>query len=124
MTTLDDLNGLVTKAILDAERLPTGSVEAVEAYHRVSLHEEAIARLTAPASADGMAARLGAVTAALRAGEALRALALASVYVADPLPLRAEEDLRRLIAMADGALIAGAADPLVKPVTFELASAA
>jgi len=75
-----DLNLQVTEAILAAETLPPGSPEAKVAFCRVSEIEEAIARQKAATSLEGFVARLGAVTAALSAGEPKRALELATRY--------------------------------------------
>jgi len=70
---LDEFNHRVTNAIVRAESLPAGSRDAWEAFHNVSVLEESIATLVPLADLEGEIARLGVVTAALSAGEPLRA---------------------------------------------------
>jgi hypothetical protein len=82
---LEELNRRVTNAIVWAESLPAGSRDAWEAFHEVSELEESIAKLVPPDDLEGEIARLGAVTAALSAGEHLRALQLAERYLAENL---------------------------------------
>jgi len=92
---LSDLNERVTAAILRAEHLPPG-VEANLAFGEVSRIEEEIARLTTASSIEGDIARRGAITAALSAGEGLRALKLSEAYLAELTPA---EDLVKELAM-------------------------
>jgi hypothetical protein len=73
---LDDLNKSVTHAILQAEAFPCGSWEAQHAFREVADLEEEIATIAGAGVVEGEIARLGAVTAAMSAGEPLRALQL------------------------------------------------
>lgn len=121
---LDELNRQVTNAIVRAESLPAGSREAWEAFHEVSALEEAIAALVPCDDLEGEIARLGAVTAALSAGEPLRALQLAERYLAESLVSEIAEKLRELVNEADAELARAVTDePTVKPVTFTLRAA-
>lgn len=121
---LDDLNHRVTNAIVRAERLPAGFRDAWEAFHEVIALEESIATLLPPDDIEGEIARLGAVTAALSAGEPLRALQLAARFLAENLAPEVAEKLRRLVKEADVELARAAADePTVMPVTFTLRAA-
>src|SRR5262245_17198733 len=118
---LDDLNRRVTNAIIRAESLPAGSRDAWEAFHEVSALEESIAMLVPPDDVEGEIARLGAVTAALSAGEPLRALQLAERFLAENLASEVAAKLRELIAEADADLVRAVTDePTVMPVTFTL----
>ena len=82
---VDALDVAVTRAIRDAERLEdAGDVGARPAYGLVSSLEEALAALHPAEDVEGAIARCGAVTAALRAGQRDRAVALARRYEADP----------------------------------------
>lgn len=66
----------------------------------------------------GEIARLGAVTAALSAGEPLRALQLAARFLAENLAPEVAEKLRRLVKEADVELARVATDePTVMPTT-------
>ena len=98
---IDDLNRRVTNAIVRAENLPAGSREAWEAFHEVSALEESIATITAPDDLEGEIARLGAVTAALSAGEPLRALQLAERFLAENLSPEIAAKLHQLTTEAD-----------------------
>lgn len=121
---IDDLNHRVTNAIVRAEGLPAGSRDAWEAFHEVSALEESIATITPPDDLEGEIARLGAVTAALSAGEPLRALQLAERFLAENLAREIAEKLRQLAKEADAELAqAGADEPTVKLVTFTLRAA-
>lgn len=95
---LTELNGLVTTAIVHAERIPAGTPEARSAFRHVSVLEESIARITEPRSVQGEIARCGAVTAALSAGESLRVHELVKRYqaedVRDEIRSRLEELLK------------------------------
>lgn len=97
---LDDLNARVTQAVLRAERLPEGSDQAQEAFREVGRLEESIAALTPADGLEGEVARLGAVTAALSAGEPLRALVLVDRYLAEGVSLEAAAKLEALRAEA------------------------
>jgi hypothetical protein len=98
---LDELNRRVTNVIIRAERLPAGSRDARDAFREVSALEESIAALVLPDDIEGEIARLGAVTAALSAGEPLRALQLADRFLAEALAPAVAAKLRQLAAEAD-----------------------
>ncbi len=118
---LDDLNSRVTDAIFRAEHAPSGSLDAEAAWREVSELERKIAVLTSSDSVDGALARVGAVSAALRAGDWLRAAQHADVFGADaPDELRAE--LEALARDADDAASA-VEEPMVRPITFSLRAA-
>lgn len=78
---LETLNLEVTRAIFRAERADPGSRSSLDAYRRVSKIEEQIARRTMPDSVEGSFARRGAVSAALRAEDVLRALRLIEEFL-------------------------------------------
>lgn len=121
---LDELNRRVTNAIVRAESLPAGSRDAWEAFHDVSALEESIAAIVPPDDIEGEIARLGAVTAALSAGEPLRALQLAERFLSESLAPEIAEKLRQLVTEADAELARAATDePTVVPVTFTLRAA-
>ncbi len=121
---LDEWNRRVTNAIVRAESLPAGSREAWEAFREVSALEESIALLLPPDDLEGEIARLGAVTAALNAGEPLRALQLAARFLAEDLAPEVAEKLRQLVKEADAELVRAVSDePIVRPVTFTLRAA-
>jgi TPR repeat protein len=108
---LAELNRRVTSAIFRAERLADGSWESQAAYRDVSVLEEAIAGQTGAADVEGAIAREGAVRAALRAGECLRALSLATRYLEeDGVPSHLRMALEELQRKADEALPDGSAD--------------
>jgi len=122
--TLAELNRHVTNAIIRAESLPAGSRDAWEAFHEVSALEESIAALVPPDDIEGEIARLGAVTAALSAGEPLRALQLAERFLAESLAPEIAGKLRQLAKEADAEIMrAGVDEPTVVPVTFTLRAA-
>jgi hypothetical protein len=77
---LEALNERVTEAILRAERLPAGSAEAMAAFVEVGALEEQIAEITPAKSLEGDLSRLGAVNAALCAGDPARATELMQRY--------------------------------------------
>lgn len=108
---LAELNRHVTSAIFRAERLVEGSWEAQAAYREVSVLEEAIARQTGVAEIEGVLAREGAVRAAMRAGECLRALSLATRYLEEEgAPSHLQAELTKLQREAESALPDGSAD--------------
>lgn len=75
----------LTAAILRAERLTReGSADAPTTYAEVSRLEERLAAEHPADSVEGATARVGAVTAAVRAGQIDRARRLAARYGADP----------------------------------------
>jgi hypothetical protein len=121
---LDDLNKGVTAAILRAEALPPGSWEAQAAFRDVAELEEAIAAVVGARVADGEIARLGAVTAALSADEPLRAIQLATRYLADGLTAGARAKLETLLEEANAELDRVAADaPNVATIEFTVRAA-
>src|SRR5258708_3825752 len=121
---LDDLNSSVTNAILRAEALPPGSWLAERAFREVMDLEEEIATIVGAHTVDGEIARLGAVTAALSAGEALRARQLAERYLADALSASARAKLEELAKEADADMQREIVDgPTVEPVRFNLRAA-
>ena len=107
---LDELNRRVTNAIVRAESLPAGSRDAWKAFHDVSALEEAIAALVPPDDLEGEIARLGAVTAALRAGEPLRALQLAERFLSEGLAPEIAEKLRQFVTEAEAELVSASTD--------------
>jgi hypothetical protein len=84
---LQDLHQRVTAAILRAEGLPPGSEEASIAFRAVADLEERIAEVAPGDTLPGEAARLGAVTAAMSAGDMARAVQLADRYIAEGLKI-------------------------------------
>lgn len=118
---IQDLNKRVSEAIFFAGRAAPGSQESQDAYRRVSALEEQIARLTTPIDVDGAVARVGAVSAALRAGDWLRASRLVEEFLVGA-PNDVATELRELNREADESarLID---EPDVKPVRYELAAA-
>ena len=114
---LSELKRRVSSAEFCAEYLREGSWQAQDAFHEVSVLEEEIASLTSAGVVEGAAARVGAVRAALRAGEPLRALSLATRYLDDvALPGDTRAELEALRQEAHSALPDGDAE--VKPVRF------
>ncbi|HWO25613.1 MAG TPA: hypothetical protein VNO30_43030 [Kofleriaceae bacterium] len=67
----------------------------------MSTLEESIASLMSPDDIEGEIARLGAVTAALSAGEPLRALQLAERFLAERLAPEVAEKLCQLVHAPD-----------------------
>lgn len=120
---LDELNRRVTNAIVRAESLPVGSRDAWEAFHEVSALEEALAMRLPADDLEGEIARLGAVTAALSAGEPLRALQLAERFLAESIAPEIAEKLRAFVAEADADLARAVTDEPVGPVPFTLRAA-
>jgi len=86
--TEDELDTLVSIAIRRAELLDdAGLSSANDAWHEVMAYEERLAMITRPNEITGGIARVGAVRAALAAGQRLEAMRLASQYLAeDSLP--------------------------------------
>ncbi len=119
-----DLNESVTTAILRAEALPAGSWEAQRAFREVADLEEEIATIFGARVVEGEIARLGAVAAALSAGEPLRAIQLAVRYQADELSEGAQRKLEELLKEAESEVERQIADaPGVEPVRFRLRAA-
>lgn len=121
---LAELNRSVTGAILRAEALAPGSWEAQRAFREVADLEEEIATIVGARTAAGEIARLGAVTAALSAGEPLRALQLAERYFTDGLSDGSRAKLAELLSEAEAMIARGAANaPNVDPIRFNLRAA-
>lgn len=121
---LGELNAKVTAAILRAEALRSGTLESQSAFREVSALEESIAALTSAKDVEGEIARLGAVAAALSAGESLRALQLARRYTADDLSAKIRAKLDELVKEAElETQRAAAIEPNVEPVKFHLRAA-
>lgn len=83
---LADLNRAVTSAIWGAQHCDAVGAKrgAAIAWARVSELEESLSRQHGPATTDGAVARRGAVQAAMSAGDAERAVELATIYMAAP----------------------------------------
>ena len=79
----DTLNTLVTGAIWRAEQLEAHGIRPAQAWAEVSSLEEELAKALPAAEAEGRIARRGAVRAALKAGDFLRAHLLSDGYLAD-----------------------------------------
>ena len=120
---LDSLNADVTAAILRAEALLPDSWEAQQAFREVGALEEEIAAVVGASDIEGEIARLGAVTAALSAGEPLGAVQLAERYLADGLTGSALLKLEELLKEADAAIDALPTNPNVQPIRFTLVAA-
>ena len=118
---LADLDMQLTDAIFRAEREGAGSPAADAAYGEVSVLEQRVARTMPADTIEGALARVGAVAAALRASDWLRATMLVDEYLRG-----ASGDLRQelesLAKEADSGLRA-VAEPDVVPVPFQLSAA-
>ena len=94
----DTLNTLVSGAIWRAEQLGELGLEVERAWLEVSRLEEELAKIIPAIEGEGRIARRGAVRAALKAGDFMRATDLFEQYVAEvdaPKALCAE--LRKLL---------------------------
>lgn len=96
--TEEELDTLVSIAIRRAELLDdAGSPTANEAWHEVMVCEERLAAITRAEDITGGVARVGAVRAALAAGQRLEAARLASQYLAeDSLPTERRRAIERV----------------------------
>ncbi|MGH7434834.1 MAG: hypothetical protein ACRENE_04095 [Polyangiaceae bacterium] len=112
----------VTEAIFRAEHETPDSPRADAAYRLVSELEEQLGELLPADQLQGALARVGAVTAALRANDSLRAAYLADLYALGA-PVDLAEQLRELAKEADQ-LSFRLPEPQVRPVPFELHDAA
>jgi len=83
MTKLDELNGAVTTALLEAEEIERRGEDAQRAYLKVAMVEAEIAAATTPDTLEGQLARLGAIRAALKAGRVAIALAFVEAQYAE-----------------------------------------
>ena len=83
---IDQLYGRVTIAIMVAEKAEAAGskAQAAAGYLEVSFFEEEIAKLLPAADPEGEIARRGVVTAAMSAGQFVRAVEMANSYAADP----------------------------------------
>jgi len=117
---LEELNMCVTEAIFRAEHEPEDSPGAEAAYRKLSELEEEIARLVPANELQGGLARVGAVTAALQAGDWLRAVWLAQSFAVGA-PTDIAEQLGALAHDAEVALC-GIAEPDVRPIPFDFAA--
>jgi hypothetical protein len=118
---LADLNRSVTRAIVRAEALPPNTWDAQRAFREVADLEEEIATIVGARTAAGEIARLGAITAALSAGEPLHALQLGERYLAHGLSEGSRTKLTELLAEADAEIVRDAKSaPNVEPVRYSL----
>lgn len=117
----EQLNTRVTEAIFHAEHEPEGTAAAEAAFRAVSELEEKLARAIPADQLQGGLARIGAVTAALQAGDWLRAAWLAESFAAGA-PADVAEQLRILAGDAEKAS-REIAEPNVLPISFELRAA-
>lgn len=120
---LTELSRAVTDATFRADALKPGSWEAESAFREISDLEQAIAATVGANDVEGEIARVGAVSAALSAREALRAVQLAERYLHDNLSDGAMAMLEELRAQAE-AEISAAEEPTVFPVSFQRKPAA
>jgi hypothetical protein len=100
---LTKLNGLVSSAIYRAERFnDMESPAAMDAWCDVMTYEEQLAELTEAGTVAGRVARVGAVRAAIYAGQFQDAQRLAGIYLGDPtLPSDVREAIGRTLAEAE-----------------------
>jgi hypothetical protein len=129
MTRLDDLYTLVTDAIFRAERLERSGQarETALAYLEVSRLEEEIAAAVPASDVEGAIARRGVVTAALSAGDYVRAREIAERFAGEAnAPRELVAELRRLRDQAQQKIneIVRPGGLAVVPVPFRLAPAA
>jgi len=113
---LAELNSRVSEAIFLAGQTSSGTAEEREAYRLVSGIEEELARRLPSAVLEGSLARVGAVSAALRAGDWLRASRLAEEFLTDA-PADLADELKTLQKQADE-VARSMAEPDVRPVDF------
>ncbi len=80
----DTLNSLVSGAIWRAEQLEARGIgSTAQAWAEVSSLEEELAKVIAVSESEGRIARRGAVRAALKAGDYVRAYALTEGYASE-----------------------------------------
>jgi len=101
---IDVLNALVSGAIWRAEQLDDLGVETASAWLEVSRLEEALAKVLPAKQAEGRIARRGAVRAALKANDHVRAQTLVDSYVSETgIPKTLRANLRKMLkAEANG----------------------
>lgn len=97
--TEEELDVLVSIAIRRAEVLDNSdSPGAIDAWREVMVYEERLSEMTAASEVPGGVARVGAVTAALAAGDRLRATELAQKYLSDQsLPTERRQAIERAL---------------------------
>jgi hypothetical protein len=100
----DSLNALLTGAIWRAEQLEAHGARAALAWAEVSVLEESLATLLPAAVSEGRIARRGAVRAALKAGDAARAHALAERYGKKTASRPLKQALREMLDADDRAM--------------------
>src|SRR5260221_3331501 len=95
----ETLNGLVTSAIWRAEQLQESDMEAAaRTWLEVSDLEERLAQVLPPSQGEGRIARRGAVRAALKANDYVRAVRLTDAYGAETgVPQALKESLREML---------------------------
>ncbi len=122
---LDELHAAVTDAIIHAEGHAPGSAERRRAFRYVADLEEEIAAVAGAETVDGEAARLGAISAALSAGEPLRALQLAARYEGtDELSEGVRAAMNELVERAEDQLGQNMSDePRLRGISFSLKAA-
>ena len=95
--TEEELDVLVSIAIRRAEVLENSDLPgAIDAWREVMVYEERLSEMTPAAEVPGGVARVGAVTAALAAGERVRATELAQKYLSEEsLPSERRQAIQR-----------------------------
>lgn len=125
MSDIDDLNEAVSRAIAEAEAMPTDRFrDTAEAWLQVAHLERRIAERTVASSVSGEAARIGAVRAAVQGWDLRLAHELATRYVADAtLAERPRLELERLLSQVTRELDAlTTGDPQILPVAARIAA--
>jgi hypothetical protein len=113
-----------TSAILRAEALAPGSWETERAFRYAAELEEGIAAIAGANTVQGEVARLGAVAAAMCAGDLVRAVQLAECYLAEVLSDRSRAKLQELRDEGEAQIARAALSaPNVEPVAFILPEA-
>jgi hypothetical protein len=94
-----ELDTLVSIAIRRAEVLSDqDSLAAIDAWREVALYERRLAQIAPAADIVGGVARVGAVSAALEAGDRAQAAELASQYLAEPsLPSERRQAIKKAL---------------------------
>jgi hypothetical protein len=101
MISVDDLNALVTSSIWRAEQLGDLDIKTADlAWAEVSALEEQLAVVLAVGDAEGRIARRGAVAAALKARDFMRARGLVDAYCGeDGAPRRLCAELKKMLTL-------------------------
>ena len=125
MDLVEQLNAAVSEAILRAEKLERKGTPAqlMAAFLEVSRLEEELARCLPATSVEGAVARRGTVTAALDAGDLMRAREKARRFAAEPgCPVDLVRQLDALARQAEDGLEALQPEgPMVLPVWVQAA---